>query len=50
MVRSGKLSKVPRMASMYMEEKIVPCRIDVVAIVLDENFKNILPLTLINIY
>jgi putative endonuclease len=37
MITKGKLSKIRRMANLYMQDKILPCRIDVVAIVLDRN-------------
>jgi len=37
MITKGKLSKIRRMANLYMQEKMLPCRIDVVAIVLDRN-------------
>ncbi len=37
MVGKSKLAKVRRMGSLYMEDKMLPCRIDVVAIVVDKN-------------
>lgn len=37
MISSGKLQKIRNMATMYMKGELIPCRIDVVAIVLDEN-------------
>lgn len=36
MVGKGKLARIRNMATMYMKGKELPCRIDVVAIVLDE--------------
>jgi len=37
MVGRGKLQRIRNMATLYMKGKIVSCRIDVVAIVLDSN-------------
>src|SRR3989344_3197347 len=37
MVGRGKLQKIRNMATVYMNGENIPCRIDVVAIVLDEN-------------
>ncbi len=37
MVGKGKLFRIRNMAIMYMKGKELPCRIDIVAIVLDEN-------------
>jgi putative endonuclease len=37
MVGRGKLQRIRNMATLYMKGKLVPCRIDVVAIVLGEN-------------
>ena len=37
MVGKGKLYKIRNMATMYMKGENIPCRIDVVAIVLDED-------------
>ncbi|MEK7533684.1 MAG: YraN family protein [Patescibacteria group bacterium] len=37
MISKGKLQRVRNMATMYMNGELLPCRIDVVAIVLDEN-------------
>jgi putative endonuclease len=39
MVKKGKLQKVRNMATIYLEGKEVPCRIDVVAVVLGRNNK-----------
>lgn len=36
MVGSGKLQKIRNMATIYMAGESLPCRIDVVAIILDE--------------
>ncbi len=36
MVGRGKLQRIRNMATLYMNGKLLPCRIDVVAIVLDE--------------
>lgn len=36
MVGPGKLQKIRHMATVYMKGKEIPCRIDVVAIVLDD--------------
>jgi Holliday junction resolvase-like predicted endonuclease len=35
MINSGKLSKICHMADIYLQAKSVPCRIDVIAVVLD---------------
>ena len=37
MVGRGKLQKIRNMATIYMKGRVVACRIDVVAIVLNEN-------------
>lgn len=37
MISKGKLQKIRNMATMFMKGELIPCRIDVVAIVLDEN-------------
>jgi putative endonuclease len=37
MVGRGKLQRIRNMATLYMKGKLVPCRIDVVAIVFGEN-------------
>ncbi len=37
MVGHGKLARIRNMATLYMNGKIVPCRIDVVAIVLGQD-------------
>jgi putative endonuclease len=39
MVGKGKLYRIRSMATVYLKGKEVPCRIDVVAIVLDEDMK-----------
>lgn len=36
MISKGKLNKIKMMGNLYMRDKVQPCRIDVVAIVLDE--------------
>lgn len=37
MVGKGKLNKIQHMASLYMNGKLLPCRIDVIAIVLNDD-------------
>lgn len=37
MVGRGKLYKIQHMANLYMKGKLLPCRIDVIAIVLNED-------------
>ena len=44
MVSKGKLNKIRHMATIYTDGKLMLCRIDVVAIVIDDT-KNILRLT-----
>lgn len=39
MFTRGKYNKVKRMASLYLNGREVPCRIDVVAIVLDQSYQ-----------
>jgi putative endonuclease len=44
MINPGKLQRIRNMATLYMNGQSVPCRIDVVAIVLDE-YNNVVRLT-----
>lgn len=37
MISKGKLFKIRNMANLYMKRNDLPCRIDVVAVVLDQN-------------
>lgn len=44
MISPGKLKRVKNMATIYMKGKILPCRIDVVAVVLSQD-NNLIRLT-----
>lgn len=44
MINPGKLQRVRNMATMYMKGELLPCRVDVVAVVLDEE-SNVIRLT-----
>jgi len=38
MVGKGKLNKIQHMANLYMKGKLLPCRIDVIAIVFNDDY------------